>query len=373
MADIGRILFNLGAGLSRRPELIAARRQADQDAKAQQIEMLQKLRQQQFELLDSPEEQQALTGVDRESRIKAIQEIDQKLSELGGVTGPAVPEFKPPQQKSERVVRGGTEVGRALGIPEGEAATVTNLRRTEDGGFAADEIKRFGKGQSINIETGGGGPRFAKPIEDRLTETAQEAGASASQLENLSIAAGLIVDPDVQTGRLQPAVTFLQGLLDDVGIQPEALGVDLGNLSKKEEFDRATKQVVIDGFAKFKGNLNQKEVDIAMDSFQSLGKSEDGNIRAIAALLASAEISAERGRLADEALLTGDPELAREVLGRKRGGDVKRFNELRKQKEKEIREQRKAAMAARKEKGIPEGVTETEWNAMTPEEKALFQ
>jgi hypothetical protein len=158
-----------------------------------------------------------------------------------------------------------------------------------------------GGGQTINV--GGQGPtpyqEESQKLDAKRRSAVIERGQTAvNQLPAIQTAIGLIEQADTQTGGLQPALTGLQGVAADLGVDLESaaqsVGVNLGNLSKKQEFDRLTKKVIIDGFEQFKGNLNQKEVQLAIDAFANLGKDEDANMRALAYTQAAAELARER-------------------------------------------------------------------------------
>lgn len=141
----------------------------------------------------------------------------------------------------------------------------------------AGEETAFGKGLSEDILA------FRK---ERITRGEQ----AFEQQQKLQEMAKLIGSVETQTGSLQPAVTAVQGIADDLGLNldnvAKRLNIDLGSLTDKQEFNRLSKSVIIDGFEKFKGNLNSREVQIAEDAFPNLGRAEQSNVDAIASMMA---------------------------------------------------------------------------------------
>lgn len=116
---------------------------------------------------------------------------------------------------------------------------------------------------------------------------------------------GDLMQEGVKTGSLQPLVASLQGIAEDLGVdlqgEAQALGIELGDLGNQQNFDRLATQVVINGFEQFKGNLNQKEVSLALGAFGGLGTSPEANADAIAAGIAASQIARERAVLASRA------------------------------------------------------------------------
>ena len=168
------------------------------------------------------------------------------------------------------------------------------------------------------------GENLAKSIGD-LTAGGQAAIGTEDSLRQMAdlMAQGL------QTGRLQPAVTALQGIAADLGFNLAEMakkqGIDLSKLEDKESFDRLATTVIVDGFAKFKGNLNQKEVELAENAFSNLGRSEWANIDAIAAGLAAQAIARER---ASKAMSVGTREQAVALQQDLLRGGSKQFLEM---------------------------------------------
>lgn len=172
---------------------------------------------------------------------------------------------------------------------------------------------------------------FSKAQATRLAGTI-EAGNLAGTMEQSLVQLGQSLAQGVGTGSIQPALAGLQGVADDLGLDltqvAKGAGIDLGKLSDKEEFDRLSKALAIDGFEKFKGNLNAQEVRMAVDAFPQLGKSEEGNRIAIASLMASARLAQERAAEASQITSTKE---ARLFEGAKARAGTQRFQELRKE------------------------------------------
>lgn len=258
-------------------------------------------------------------------------------------------EFKGKSQK--RLVSGNSELNikYGLGIPAGETANVEFTEK--DGQITASVESRFGTSQTINI---GSGEKFIeesdKLLASRINDIVISGNAAVGTQQNAEQMAELLKS-GTQTGKLQPAITSLQGIAADFGLDlssiGSAIGVNIGTLSSKEEFDRLTKQVIVDGFVKFKGNLNIKEVEIAMTSFANMGRSEQANKEAIAALLASQEIARERGVAASNIDTKAEAKaLEREIIG----NDVAKFKKLKESFLKEL------TSISSREESVPVGI-----------------
>lgn len=166
-------------------------------------------------------------------------------------------------------------------------------------------------------------------------------GRSAVGKEQSFRQMGDLLTQGVTTGTIQPALTSLRALADDLGVDfdsiVENLGFEIENIGSQQEFQRLARSVVIEGFEKFKGNLNQKEVDIALDAFANLGRTEEANIKAIAAGLAAQRVARERGASAAQVTSEADARaLSQQIIEQ----GVDRFEQLRSQFEAELREQR---------------------------------
>lgn len=233
----------------------------------------------------------------------------------------------------------------------------------------------------VNVNVGGEkfGETLNKQSAERINSLVETGRGAVATEQNLSQMADLLVE-GVQTGAAQPALTSIQAVAEDFGINIEEAakraGVEnLSNLSGKEEFDRLAKTVIIDGFEKFKGNLNDREVKLAMDAFANLGRSEEANIEAIASLRASQAIAKDRGRRASQVDTRAEAKALESELF---DDSLDRFNKLKEEFESDIRDRMKANNERAKEAGVPQsaidaGVDAQVWEAMTPEERELFQ
>lgn len=207
------------------------------------------------------------------------------------------------------------------GVPEGTAAQIndqTGKIQTESG-------------QTINV--GGEPGPYAGAKEDVIKDELKaevEARNNAQQTNQLTAGLVDVMGEGVTTGAIQPALTGLQNLADSVGIDlgsfAKGLGLNIGNLEKKEEFNRLTQQLLINQFKEFKGNLNDREVRIARDSVTSLGSSEEANIRAIAAMRASAMLAQRR---ANEKLMANSEEEMRAIDKRVQEQGLEEYRALR--------------------------------------------
>lgn len=270
----------------------------------------------------------------------------------------------PEPQTSTRVVSGDSPLNRrfSLGIPEGESARV-EFTMDEEGNVKTANVESGFGGGGTTVNVGGveGLPDWAKEARGDLIKNGRQAVFTSRDLTQL---ADLMANPATQTGSLQPAVTGLQGIAADMGIDLSGLasdmGINLGDLSSKEEFDRISTRLIIDGFEKFKGNLNRREVELAVDAFQNLGRSEEANIDAIASGLAAQEITRERALDATQATTQAEVSaLQRNLLEE----DATRFQELRDKFAKDIRQKREQATEKREpedgtDRALPEGIPE---------------
>lgn len=174
------------------------------------------------------------------------------------------------------------------------------------------------------------GKKFGSMMAERAGGYIESGSTAASMEQSLAQLNDLL--SGTPTGAIQPALTTLQGIAADLGIDlgsvAQRTGVELGNLKNKEEFDRLSTNLVIDGFSKFKGNLNPQETRLAINAFPSLGRSEEGNRLAIASLLASARIAQER---AARAAQISSPAEMRQFEAEVQRAGTKEFEEKRKE------------------------------------------
>lgn len=224
-------------------------------------------------------------------------------------------------QAVSRVVQGDSPLNDrfGLGIPPGEAARVEFLQTPD--GVQANVVAGFG-GAGTTINVGDQQTAFSKELGKQQAEqlsaiiqTGQRANATEQDLKQMAA----LLNAGTETGTLQPLLSGLQGLAADLGVDVEGAaqkaGIDIGDLANKQEFDRLAKRVIIDGFEKFKGNLNQREVELAENAFANLGRDEEANKFAIASLIASQRIAKQRA--IDATLITSSKEfraLVREQL-----------------------------------------------------------
>lgn len=147
---------------------------------------------------------------------------------------------------------------------------------------------------------------FAKEVGKKAADrwnAVIEGGDRAAQSEIMVDRMMQVLSQDqVNTGILQPALTGLQAIGQDLGFdldkQAESLGIRLGDLSNKEEFERLSKTLTMQALQGFKGQTSNKELDFARDQVARLGKSEGGNIRALAAMKAMNQIARENAEKA---------------------------------------------------------------------------
>lgn len=152
-----------------------------------------------------------------------------------------------------------------------------------------------------------------------------ESGRRAAGLEaNYRQLFDLMSSQDFQSGSVQPLLTNLQGVASSLGFEgtvegiARGLGIPVGDLDKQESFHRVTRQLILESYSQVKGNLNRTENQVVADSIANLGTSPEGNIDAIAAGMAAAQLARQRGQLSIQA--TGEGE-GRALLGRVLGDD----------------------------------------------------
>lgn len=160
---------------------------------------------------------------------------------------------------------------------------------------------------------------------------AREAGKNLAKYQSEAIAMGDVAARDINTltrmgdllqsidtGPVENAFLGLQNIASDLGISyeglAERLGINLADNVGKSEFKRLSTALVIDGFSKFKGNLNQKEVQLAQDQFPQLGTTTQANKTAIAYLTASARIAKRRGDMFARATTKSETEGVRRKI-----------------------------------------------------------
>jgi len=163
-------------------------------------------------------------------------------------------------------------------------------------------------------------------------ENAAEAGDQARNIEfTLGAVEDLAVQEDIPQDALQPLITGAQGYADALGLDFEgalsSLGYEgIGDLSGKQELNRLYTDLVIRGFDKFKGNLNDREVRLAQNAQPGIGKSRDANLKAIATQRAAAEIAKRDSRMF---LSATTPDEFSSALERRDERSLDEFRELR--------------------------------------------
>lgn len=173
----------------------------------------------------------------------------------------------------------------------------------------------------------------------KFVETGDRAASSLPIFSQLSD----LLSRGTQTGAVTSLTLPLREIATDLGVDVnkigEALGVNAGEITSQQDFNRLAARVVIDSFEQFKGNLNPQEVKIALDAAANLGKTPEANASAIAAGMAAAQIAAEDGARA-AAAQSGD-EVRTVAVERARRG-VDRFKMLKGQFEQQILSSRPA-------------------------------
>jgi len=254
-------------------------------------------------------------------------------------------EFAPEPKERRLSVTGGSELANQLqssygvSVPEGETYEVglTGDRVTQINRLGASNVQNVNTGDNITPFEEVRGKEAAKSVEEARI-AADEASVVENQLIDLQ---NSLAEPGMQTGSVQGLVTPIQAFADSVGVDTQnwvenATGLDLGNTSDKEEFDRITKDLVTRVFGRFKGNLNDREVRIALGAIPNLGTTFEGNIRAIASMRAAAKLAQERGDSLGAARSAEEANSLRSDFNR---ASTERYQELTSQYEDQIREQ----------------------------------
>jgi len=248
----------------------------------------------------------------------------------------------PPGRTRTTVVTSGEALDRELGLnlPKGTSARV-ELSLDANGEITGGSVKgKFGgSGTNVTIEAEDKFQSGLSASANKFLDNTKALGFRARGEQRAFTQLAELMSSGVNTGTLQPAIKTLQGIAADLDIDADDIakrfGFDLGSLNKKEEFDRIATTVLIDGFEKFKGNLNQKEVELAEASVARLGVSELANIDAISAGLAAAQIAREEAIKATKIVTRrGAIELERRALAD--DPDATHFLELKEQFENEL-------------------------------------
>jgi hypothetical protein len=212
-------------------------------------------------------------------------------------------QFAPePQERTINAI-GGTPLANQLSrihgvnIPEGQSYEISMT------GNRVTDINSLGA--QTNVSQTVEGQQQRSPFMERMDEVSAdqaaertEAGTVARNLrQTLVDIEDTITSPGLETGAVQPLITPIQALAESVNVNlteiADRAGIPLGDLETKEEFNRLSNILTTEMFSKFKGNLNDREVRIAQESVTNLGASPEANRKAVASLLASAEIADE--------------------------------------------------------------------------------
>lgn len=358
--------LKLGAGVMN-PEIYAQQEQERAQAKLQGEQRRQALAQFVIEAGRAgqiPSEQAA-------KMIKAIMpELAANLPD--GAFGPSVETQRALQEQSAT-----DELAVRLGYPKGTPATILNaaLRAQAPGKVDNALINLVGPdGRKVTLRRGD--PRGDTLLANGYTEyekprgplvSVNNSGETAFDKESAKKLAGLqsdivsagelaagtlpnfaqlstLLGSGVQTGAVASSTLPLRAFARDLGVDldasAKALGVNFGDVVSQQDFDRVSRQVIIDGFAKFKGNLNEKEVELAVNAFGNLGRTPEANISAIAAGMAAAQLAAEDGARAIQAQSSADVRALSAERARRGTG---RFTQLKKQYEEQIKANRQQA------------------------------
>ncbi len=180
-------------------------------------------------------------------------------------------------------------------------------------------------------------------VRSKILSAGDDSTRSLAALKNLG---ELVTQSGTQTGSLQPLATSVQGIADDLGINlsstAKRLGINIGSLQNKEEFQRLSNGLARDIATQFKGSLQFKELEFVQRSVSNLGKSEDGNIKAIASMQAAQELASNRS----QELLELEDKFGRgkalNKFRRSRKSDVSFLRQRAKQIEEELKTARNA-------------------------------
>lgn len=168
------------------------------------------------------------------------------------------------------------------------------------------EVAQAPRSTGVTVNTGATQGKFAEEIGKKSAERWNEVlsgGDRAAQSEiMIDRMAGLLSSGEINTGALQPALTGLQAVGEDLGFDldrvAQDIGVRLGDLSSKEEFERLSKALTMKALQGFKGNTSNKELQFAREQVARLGQSEGGNVRALAAMKALNQVARENAQRA---------------------------------------------------------------------------
>lgn len=230
-----------------------------------------------------------------------------------------------------------------------------------------------GPGTTVNVSTA---KQFGgAALEEGMSEIIDAGLFASRRLPRFKQMFDLMSDPSVQTGSLQTAITSLQGIADDLGIDLEAtakkVGINMGSLSKKQDFNRVSRQVLIDSFKDFKGNLNTAEVIIAKENVARMGLSEDANIEAVAASMAAAQLAQARGKSGVRAF--GDVKAGQSLMEALLSDDASEFIALKDKIAQQMRTARQSEQLRPQGRGVLRQEGNRQLLGTTQDGKRIFQ
>jgi len=291
-------------------------------------------------------------------------------------------QFAPEPVETERVIRGGTKLGEAAGLREGESAvgTFVNGQRTslsdverqeqperftpltpeEKQAIGIDPTKfaqrnnltgrvHTSGGQTINVgdEADPAFDALTDQFKNDLTQASEAATQATGLLEEVNRATDILSQGDFSTGRVRPVLTSLRGIAEDLGVSVDPAlrqaGVEnLGDVSDAESFRAFSSNLTTRLAERLPGNLNQQEINLISDASSQLGKTPEANAAALASFKAGAELAQRNASRLTEAAAKGTSELIAEQR-RQRERGVEEFETLADRYKEDILNQRSSA------------------------------
>tara|TARA_R100000808_G_C2149409_1_gene157815 strand:- start:1263 stop:2657 length:1395 start_codon:yes stop_codon:yes gene_type:complete len=135
---------------------------------------------------------------------------------------------------------------------------------------------------------------------DLLSADMQKGADLLTTVMNLEAMADIVGQEDFEAGIVPNALTNLQNIASGLGLEEgfttilEELGIKVGDVAKKQNFNRIFAQLAIESFKFFKGNLNTAEVKLARDSLPKPGDTTISVLDGLATMMAMQEIAQER-------------------------------------------------------------------------------
>jgi len=150
--------------------------------------------------------------------------------------------------------------------------------------------------------------KFGEKFEEAQVERMEAVMERGDEAVSKTIVARQMQDlwqSGLQTGAVQEFLTPIQNLADSVGFNLQEFvddsGIDIGDLTQKKYFDKLANNMIVRGMADFKSNLNQKEVELAIEGQAGLGDNEETNLMTIASYLTAGEFATKTADDAREA------------------------------------------------------------------------